>query len=298
MSQHFLEEAITSFDKALEIKPKDADIWYNREKALQQLGRIEEAITSFEQAISIKPDDPDIWYNRGDTLQKLGRFKEAIASYDKAIELKKDYPEAWYSRGKVLQQLKLTEEAIASYDKALKIRSNYPEARKDRDSLLRPLLSSEKNVDYIKLRDLLAAGKWEEADKETADKILEVIEKDTWQKVTLKDIGNFPCEDLRTIDQLWVKYSEGRFGFSIKKKNLPDSEVLELASQLMRENNYLQLMRILIRENIYVRSVEALLKPLFKQHPELPWLSYEGGSLFFIWSVTEALIARTVTCNI
>jgi len=33
-----------------------------------------------------------------------------------------------------------------------------------------------------------------------------------------KSIYNFPCEDLRTIDQLWVKYSQGRFGFSVQKK--------------------------------------------------------------------------------
>ncbi|HAC63456.1 MAG TPA: hypothetical protein DCF68_07920, partial [Cyanothece sp. UBA12306] len=32
------------------------------------------------------------------------------------------------------------------------------------------------------------------------------------------DIDNFPCEDLRTIDQLWVKYSNGKFGFSVQKK--------------------------------------------------------------------------------
>ncbi|WP_438822818.1 GUN4 domain-containing protein [Planktothrix pseudagardhii] len=31
-------------------------------------------------------------------------------------------------------------------------------------------------------------------------------------------IDNFPCEDLRTIDQLWVKYSNGRFGFSVQKR--------------------------------------------------------------------------------
>ncbi|MBW4592221.1 MAG: GUN4 domain-containing protein [Brasilonema angustatum HA4187-MV1] len=29
---------------------------------------------------------------------------------------------------------------------------------------------------------------------------------------------NFPCTDLRTIDQLWVKYSGGRFGFSVQKR--------------------------------------------------------------------------------
>ena len=27
----------------------------------------------------------------------------------------------------------------------------------------------------------------------------------------------FPCEDLRTIDQLWVKYSNRHFGFCVQK---------------------------------------------------------------------------------
>ncbi|WP_425335064.1 GUN4 domain-containing protein [Nostoc punctiforme] len=31
-------------------------------------------------------------------------------------------------------------------------------------------------------------------------------------------MDNFPCTDLRTIDQLWVKYSNGRFGFSVQKR--------------------------------------------------------------------------------
>lgn len=31
-------------------------------------------------------------------------------------------------------------------------------------------------------------------------------------------IETFPCEDLLMIDQLWVKYSNGRFGFSVQKR--------------------------------------------------------------------------------
>jgi len=77
-------------------------------------------------------------------------------------------------------------------------------------------LKSERGVDYTKLRDLLATGKWQEADGETANKMLEVAgrTKDGWLRV--EDIDRFPCEDLRTIDKLWVKYSNGRFGFSVQ----------------------------------------------------------------------------------
>jgi hypothetical protein len=36
--------------------------------------------------------------------------------------------------------------------------------------------------------------------------------------VSTDHIANFPCEDLRTIDQLWLHYSNGKFGFSVQKE--------------------------------------------------------------------------------
>ena len=33
-----------------------------------------------------------------------------------------------------------------------------------------------------------------------------------------KSIDDFPCEDLRTIDHLWVQYSSGKFGFSVQTR--------------------------------------------------------------------------------
>ncbi|MBC5796428.1 GUN4 domain-containing protein [Sphaerospermopsis sp. LEGE 00249] len=73
-------------------------------------------------------------------------------------------------------------------------------------------------MDYIKLRDLLKAGKWKEADEKTARVMLAVAkrEKEGWLRE--ENIDNFPCADLRTIDQLWVKYSYGKFGFSVQKQ--------------------------------------------------------------------------------
>jgi serine/threonine protein kinase len=73
-------------------------------------------------------------------------------------------------------------------------------------------------MDYYNLRDLLAAGKWKEADKETARVMLKVADRERYGCLDVTNIDNFPCEDLQTIDQLWVKYSNGRFGFSVQKR--------------------------------------------------------------------------------
>ncbi|MEG4348582.1 serine/threonine-protein kinase [Microcoleus sp. LAD1_D5] len=79
-------------------------------------------------------------------------------------------------------------------------------------------LKSAQGVDYTRLRDLLAAGKWKDADRETFKVMLKAArrEKEGW--LDTNSIENFPGDDLRTIDQLWVKYSQGRFGFSVQKK--------------------------------------------------------------------------------
>lgn len=79
-------------------------------------------------------------------------------------------------------------------------------------------LSSDKGIDYGKLRDLLKAGSWKEADEETARVMLKVAGREEEGWLDIPDIENFPCTDLGTIDRLWVKYSKGRFGFSVQKR--------------------------------------------------------------------------------
>jgi hypothetical protein len=79
-------------------------------------------------------------------------------------------------------------------------------------------LKSEKGINYTKLRDLLAAGKWKEADQETGKVMCQAAGRENEEWLRIEDIDNFPCEDLRTINQLWLHYSSGKFGFSVQKE--------------------------------------------------------------------------------
>ncbi|MBD2515114.1 GUN4 domain-containing protein [Nostoc sp. FACHB-973] len=79
-------------------------------------------------------------------------------------------------------------------------------------------LSSEVGVDYRKLRDYLATGNWKDADYETYLVMLQAVGRKEGDWIRDEELLNFPCKDLRTIDLLWVKYSNGRFGFSIQKE--------------------------------------------------------------------------------
>jgi GUN4-like len=77
-------------------------------------------------------------------------------------------------------------------------------------------LVSESEVDYTYLQALLAQGAWQEADEETTQLMLEAAGQDELMFVNAAE--NFPISDLKTIDQLWVKYSNGRFGLSVQKQ--------------------------------------------------------------------------------
>ena len=48
--------------------------------------------------------------------------------------------------------------------------------------------------------------------------MLEAAGRESQGYLDIEDVENFPCQDLGTIDKLWVKYSDGKFGFSVQKK--------------------------------------------------------------------------------
>ncbi|WP_017712684.1 GUN4 domain-containing protein [Prochlorothrix hollandica] len=80
-------------------------------------------------------------------------------------------------------------------------------------------LKSEKGVDYTRLRDLLKAGQWQDADQETMKCMERALGTSDWYKIySEKLLLQFPCADLKTIDRLWVQASQGRYGFSVQQE--------------------------------------------------------------------------------
>lgn len=79
-------------------------------------------------------------------------------------------------------------------------------------------LVSEKAIDYYPLHKRLAASQWFKAEEETRQVMLKAAGRENVGSLYIRDIEQFPLLDLQTIDQLWTKYSGGRFGFSIQKR--------------------------------------------------------------------------------
>ena len=76
---------------------------------------------------------------------------------------------------------------------------------------------SSGDANYSELEEALKLQEWIKADEITTNLMLKVMKREKAGWLNSEHIKSFPCEDLQTIDQLWVHYSDGKFGFTIQK---------------------------------------------------------------------------------
>lgn len=103
------------------------------------------------------------------------------------------------------------------------------------------LVSSATGVDYSLLDTLLAAENWQKADEETRFLMWKISSRGPAGSRFLDDgdIKKFPWQDIHIINQLWIKYSKGHFGFSVQKQiwqtvDVPNHRNFETEKSLSR----------------------------------------------------------------
>jgi tetratricopeptide (TPR) repeat protein len=153
------EEALKAFDKAVQIRPDDTELWTRVANVLVLLQRRDDAIPVYEHALKL---DPRYWYaaynyavlllqserfeealiklnlchaekpdhaatlnGRGTALHRLNRFEEALSDNRQAHALDPTNADICNDVGAALQKLGRHEEAIEWFDRALGLRPNF-----------------------------------------------------------------------------------------------------------------------------------------------------------------------------
>lgn len=83
------------------------------------------AITLYDRALSVDPKNVNVLNNKGIVLIKLGKYKESIFYFEKALSIKSNSVGALYNEGKALDGLQRHNEAMIYYAKASSIDPNY-----------------------------------------------------------------------------------------------------------------------------------------------------------------------------
>jgi protein O-GlcNAc transferase len=145
-----LDEAISCFQKALKINPNLVEVYNNLGNTFKDQGRLDEAISCFQKVLEIKPNYAEAYNNMGNMLMGQGNLAEAVYYYQKALEINPNLAEAYYNFGNALKDQNRLTEALSSYQKALEINPDYTEAF----SMLFHQL--QRTCDWLKLKDMIS----------------------------------------------------------------------------------------------------------------------------------------------
>jgi tetratricopeptide (TPR) repeat protein len=147
LGNHFLgkgdaAKAISEFERAVEIDPTEPDARINLATAYFSAKRTDEAIGALKKALELKPGDAMAEVNLGNMLLQKGNWEEAVSHFHKALESDPELPDARSNLVKLLLEHGRVEEAIAEYEAGLKTQPR----------------DGEMHVALAKL--LLRTGKW------------------------------------------------------------------------------------------------------------------------------------------
>ncbi len=122
------EEALKDYTRAIGLNPGYAQAYYNRGKIFIKEKRNAEALQDYTKAIELNPGFVQAYYNRGNLFFYEKRNEEALDDYNKVIELKPDHADAYFNRGVVFYSEQRYEEAISNYSMAIRLKPDYAEA--------------------------------------------------------------------------------------------------------------------------------------------------------------------------
>lgn len=120
-----VEKAIENFNQGLKLKPDHAVGYLNRSIMYNATGKIDLAHEDITSYLKLNPYNADLWYEKGRALRLLERPKEAIQAYDEAIKLKSNNKGLFhYERSRTYAGLNMMNEAKTDLQAAIQLGYN------------------------------------------------------------------------------------------------------------------------------------------------------------------------------
>ena len=130
LSDCSLSHAISAYERAIALQPKNADLWLHQGLALEQLGHYERALTSYEQAVTLNPEHSFALAHQCSVLNHLEDYEAAKEACEAALKGNHQWRRAgsaygWVQQSRALIGLKEYEAAIAAANRAIDINRQY-----------------------------------------------------------------------------------------------------------------------------------------------------------------------------
>ena len=123
------DQAIQSYQKALELSPDYAEAMVGLGDARQAKGQFDDAIVEYKRALQLEPENVRVHYGLGKIYYNEKQlYHEAVAEYQQAIALDPKFLDAHMSLGEIYEDKGLYEDAIARYRQVLTLDPQHPGA--------------------------------------------------------------------------------------------------------------------------------------------------------------------------
>ena len=124
-------ESQIALQKAVALRPRMAESWYELGQAHLGLGKAGLAVRDFERAAGLEPNDASYRAFVGKAMSKLGRHAEAIENFRRALQLQPDLWEAHFALGDAYVAANKFAEAKAEYEEVVRLKPGHALAHLD-----------------------------------------------------------------------------------------------------------------------------------------------------------------------
>ncbi|HEX8398226.1 MAG TPA: tetratricopeptide repeat protein [Pyrinomonadaceae bacterium] len=113
-----LPEAEQYIAEALQMKPKDVDLYGHIGVVYMSAGKLDKAFEIFQKSLAVQPN-PTAYLNLAGYYAKRGQIEEAVKAYDKVLELKPDSPNVMKLYADLLRDSGKQRAALDMYKRSL-----------------------------------------------------------------------------------------------------------------------------------------------------------------------------------
>lgn len=118
------ENAVSEFDKAIELDPSCAKAYHNRGWAYEHMAKYDLALADFDKAIQLSPNSAKTYYGRAEVYLDESLYDLAIADCNKAIQIDSCFALAYVMRAVAWAYKLIYDQALADLTKAIDLDPN------------------------------------------------------------------------------------------------------------------------------------------------------------------------------
>jgi protein O-mannosyl-transferase len=146
-----LNEAVTHFNRTIELDPKHVEAHRNLGSVLAAQGKIEEGIEHFRSALEIDPDHIWVRNNWAAALIHEERLEEAIKLYKEVVAINSEIAETHFALGSNLAKLGRYEEGLQHLKEVLRLDPNFENLHRNLAVVYRELGDTDAAEKHFKL---------------------------------------------------------------------------------------------------------------------------------------------------